>query len=192
MDSTQVQVSKIYARALLEIAEETKKLSETEEELLGVTEAIESDPMIWTFLGSPKIHKSDKEKVIEKAFLGKIDPNTLSFLKLLVKRDRFIYIKEIANQFQLGHDALKGRIRASVTSAKELEEKDLKNISDALSEKYKGDCILVNTVSPGLIGGMVIRFNDNIIDSSFKSRLGQIKRKLLENKTQSWSAYYEN
>ncbi len=192
MDSTQVQVSKIYANAMLEVAEEAKTIEATEAELMGVAEAVLSDSTIWDFLASPKIPKSEKEKVIEKAFSGKVSGDMLAFLKLLVKRDRFIYIKEIANQFLLGHDALKGRIRAFVTSAQKLEEKDLKNIQEALSAKYKGECILEHSVSPDLVGGMVIRFKDNIIDSSFKSRLRQIKRKLLENKTQSWSALYEN
>ncbi|MBE7412139.1 MAG: ATP synthase F1 subunit delta [Leptospiraceae bacterium] len=192
MDSIQVQISKIYANAMLEVAVESKAVESVEKELLGVSEAIYSDSMIWDFLASPKISKSEKEKVIEKSFSGMISGDTLSFLKLLLKRDRIIYIKEISNQFLLGHDDLKGRIRAFITSAQALEEKDLKNIEAALVDRYKGECILEHSVSPELIGGMVIRFKDNIIDSSFKTRLGNIKRRLLENKTQSWSALYEN
>ena len=102
------------------------------------------------------------------------------------------HIEEISKQFSLGHDRIQGRIRTFVGSAKPLEEKDISEIKSTISKKFKGECIIESSISPDLIGGLVIKFNDLVIDGSIKGQLRQIKRNLLESKSAVWSTLYEN
>ncbi|MCE9501955.1 MAG: ATP synthase F1 subunit delta, partial [Leptospira sp.] len=151
-----------------------------------------SEKSIWEFVISPRIGRAEKAKSLEAAFKGKTSDLLYSFIGLLIRHDRLDHIEEISKQFSLGHDRIKGRIRAFVRSAKPLEEKDLNEIKSAISGKFKGECIIESSVSPDLLGGLVIKFNDFVIDGSIKDQLRQIKRNLLESKSAVWSTLYEN
>jgi len=185
-----IHVGKVYAEALLEISSEKKNSELIEEELQAVVKALCNDAEVWEFLSSPKISKEQKIKVVENSFKSVFSETVNSLLFLLLKNDRIYFIEEIANQFKLGSDLLKGRIRAYVESATKLTDSELAEIQSTLSQKYKGECIIENIIKPELIGGLVIRFNDNLIDGSMKSQLQNIKKNLLQSKL--GGAYYEN
>lgn len=187
----QIQVAKVYASALLEIASEKKILESMEEELRGVADALHSDEQVWTFLISPRVEKNTKIKAVESAFRGKVSDTIASLLDLLIKRDRMFAIKEISNQFSFGHDLLKGRIRAFMTSAQKLSDSEIKDIKDILTASFKGECILETKVNPEIIGGFIIRLKDIVIDGSMKHQLQKMKQNLLQSKLQS-GAFYEN
>ncbi|HMV42934.1 MAG TPA: ATP synthase F1 subunit delta [Leptospiraceae bacterium] len=185
-----IHVGKVYAEALLEIAAEKKNSVAIEEELQAAVKAICDDKQVWEFFLSPKISKEQKIKVIESSFKNSLSETVNSLLYLLLRKDRIFFIREIAHQFSLGNDRLNGRIRAYVESASKLSDSQVSEIRSALSQKYNGECIIENVIKPELIGGMVIRFNDNLIDGSMKSQLTNIKKNLLQSKL--GGAYYEN
>lgn len=185
-----IHIGKVYAEALLEIAAEKKNSTAIEEELIAAVKAICDDKEVWEFFLSPKISKEQKIKVLESSFKNTFSETVNSLLYLLLKKDRIFFIKEIANQFILGNDKLNGRIRTYVESASKLTDSQINEIRTSLTQKYKGECIIENIVKPELIGGMVIRFNDNLIDGSMKSQLMNIKKNLLQSKL--GGAYYEN
>ena len=185
-----IHVGKVYAEALLEISVEKKNSELIEQELQAVVKALCDDAEVWEFFLSPKISKEQKIKAVENSFKTTFSDTINSLLFLLLKNDRIYFIKEIANQFTLGNDILKGRIRAYVESANKLSDSQIAEIQSTLSQKYKGECIIENFVKPELIGGLVIRFNDNLIDGSMRSQLMTIKKNLLQSKL--GGAYYEN
>jgi F-type H+-transporting ATPase subunit delta len=185
-----IHIAKVYADALLEISEENKTSETIEKELEEVSKTLTEDTEVWEFVNSPLIKKEDKIKVIEKAFLGNVSETMNSALYLLLKNERISLIKEIKNQFSLGTDKLRGRIRAYVESARALSDSEANEIKSSLKEKFKGECILENIVKPELIGGIIIKFNDNLIDGSMQSSLFNLKQNLLQSKLSG--AYYEN
>lgn len=185
-----IHVGKVYAEALLEIAAEKKNSALIEEELQAAVRAICDDREVWEFFLSPKISKEQKIKVVENSFKTSLSETVNSLLFLLLKKDRIFFIREIATQYTLGNDKLIGRIRAYVESATKLTDSQVSEIQSTLAQKYKGECIIENIVKPELIGGLVIRFNDNLIDGSMRSQLVTIKKNLLQSKL--GGAYYEN
>ena len=185
-----IHVAKVYAEALLEISIEKKNSELIEEELKAVADSLTQDSEVWEFLLSPKISKEQKIKVVENSFKSNLSDTINSLLFLLLKKDRIFFISEIAKQFRNGNDILRGRIRTYVESATKLSDSQISEIRATLSEKYKGECIIENTIKPDLIGGLVIRFNDNLIDGSIRSQLVTIKKNLLQSKL--GGAYYEN
>lgn len=185
-----IHVAKVYAEALLEISLEKKNSELIEDELHSVANSLYNDSEVWEFLLSPKIPKEQKIQVIEKSFKGVFSETVNSLLFLLLKNDRIFFIREIAHQFKLGNDLLKGRIRTYVESATKLKDSQISEIQTTLSQKYKGECIIENIIKPELIGGIVIKFNDNLIDGSIRSQLVNMKKNLLLSKL--GGAYYEN
>jgi F-type H+-transporting ATPase subunit delta len=185
-----IHVGKVYAEALLEIAAEKKNFAVIEEELQAAVKALCEDNQVWEFFLSPKISKDQKIKVMETSLKSTFSETINSLLFLLLKKDRIFFIKEIALQYRIGNDKLNGRIRAYVESATKLTDSQVSDIQSTLAQRYKGECIIENIIKPELIGGLVIRFNDNLIDGSMRSQLNSIKKNLLQSKL--GGAYYEN
>lgn len=184
-------IGKVYAEALIQIAEASKTTEVIEEELKDVVELICKDEIVWNFLISPRISKAAKLSLVEKAFKSGISEVMASFIRLVVTKDRIFFLRDIQEQYSIISDRIKGRIRTKVFSATKLADSDINEIKSFISQKYKGECIVDTKIDSSLIGGIIIKFKDNLIDGSIKSRLRNIKTNLLASKLQS-GAYYEN
>ncbi|MCB1193151.1 MAG: ATP synthase F1 subunit delta [Leptospiraceae bacterium] len=186
-----VQIAKMYSRAILEIAVESNAIDSLESELKDTVDLFVKDDEIWNFLISPRIDRQIKASIIEQATKGRVSETLSSFLRVLIKNDRMLCLPEIYKQFYLGIDQLKGRIRASVYVASPLPSSEVEKLKAILSQKYNGECFIDVVVKPDVIGGLVIRIGDEIIDGSMQNYLYTIRQRLLETKQQS-GAFYEN
>lgn len=186
-----IQVAKVYSKAILEIAVETNTIDSLESELGGVVDSFVKDDEVWNFLISPRIDKQVKKDVIDKSVKGQLSETLLSFLRVLIRNDRIVCLPEIYKQFYKGVDELKGRVRAIVYVTSPLGTGEIERLRSLLSQKYKGECFIEFVVKPEIIGGLVIRIGDEIIDGSMQNYLQVIRQSLLETKQQS-GAFYEN
>ncbi|MCB1144432.1 MAG: ATP synthase F1 subunit delta [Leptospiraceae bacterium] len=194
----QSQVAKVYAGALLEIGQEKKSSDELETELKSFVDSFREDKEIWAFLTSPRVPKANKVSAIEKATAGKASKEITSLLCLLLRNDRISYINEIYNQFRNLNDKVKGLIRAKVYTAAPLSNEDKEGIVSWFKSSLNSAVELDAITQPDLIGGVVIKFDDKIVDGSIKYKLKTIKEaislhsneKLISNK--NTGAYYED
>lgn len=183
-----IHIAKVYAEALLGLGVEQNKLEQYEDELITLTDSIVKDEAVFTFFVSPKISKQDKLKVVE-GLRNTFSESIVSFVGLLVKNERIIYIKDVLAQFIEGYDRHLGRRRAQVYSAKPLDSTQLQEITSILNNKISGKCILENKIKPELIGGFVIKFDDKVIDGSIRNHLDRLKKSLLLKKLQDRNLY---
>ena len=174
------QVAKVYAGSLLEISSENKSLDETQEELASVVKLLTSDESSWEFLSSPVFKLEDRMNVIDKSFKGNVSEVMYNFLGVLMNHDRMEILPEVLDEFKAGVDLAKGRIRAKLTTGKDMDADSIKTIQKTLEEKFKAECVLESEVNEDLIGGFTIRFNDMLIDRSIKNELANIKQHLLQ------------
>jgi F-type H+-transporting ATPase subunit delta len=186
-----IQIAKMYSEAILEIAVESNITDSIELELKDIVDSFVKDDVIWGFLTSPRIDRQIKTNVIEQATKGRTSETISSFLRVLIKNDRMFCLPEIFKQFYIGIDQLKGRIRASVYVASPLSSSETEKLRTILSQKYNGECFIDVVVKPNVIGGLVVRIGDEIIDGSMQNYLYMIRQRLLETKQQS-GAFYEN
>lgn len=184
----QIHVAKVYANALLEIGKENKSLDILHQELGDLVGAMTSDEQVWGFFQSPRIDRVHKVKVLDK-FANQFSQVTQSLARLLIRNDRTFVLKEILKQFSEGRDKILGIARVQVQSAFPLEESDIQSIQAVLTKKLNGQCVIETIVKPELIGGVYIRFGDNVIDGSIKSQLESMKKGLLQKKLQSGTLY---
>ena len=172
-------IARRYAKALLLIAKEDGQTEQYREELQGVATIMAEQKQLADTIANPLYNLEERQKifqtVIERLKLSKV---MSSFLMLLFDKGRVSFIISINDFFQMLADELKGVATASVTSASELSADALEKIRSALSKKTGKEIVLDVRQDPGLIGGIVTRIGDLILDGSIKTQLLNMRETL--------------
>lgn len=172
------KISVRYSRALFQSAVEMKILDKVNEDMIFISEIcriLETKE----FLHSPIIVPSKKAEIFHSMFGSNIEKITLSLIDLVVKNGRESYLPAIARVFI--HDTLKykGITESVLTTAVKVDNKVINQIKDLISSGFKTKVKLEEKIDPEIIGGFILRVDDNYIDSSIKNKLRKIKKELL-------------
>ncbi len=173
-------VSKTYAQALFELAVEEDKTSAFLEEASGLLEVIRTNAEFAQFMNHPKIQKEDKLEVVQNVFRDKISREMLGFLVTIVEKDRYTEIEAILEDFVAAVKEYNNIGTAYVTTAIAINDQEKQDIESRLlaTTRYKTiECIY--DVDTSLIGGMVIKMGDRVVDSSIRTKLDKLQRELL-------------
>jgi F-type H+-transporting ATPase subunit delta len=172
-------ISRRYAKALLLIGKEDGQAETYREELNGLSELIEREKALEQAICNPLYDAAGRKKVLE-AVIEKLNLSKLmrAFLLLLFDKGRIRFLSDINEFYQKLADELKGVARASLVSAKELSSETVEKIRSALSKKTGKDIILEVEQDPGLIGGIVTRIGDLVLDGSIKTQLVNMRESL--------------
>lgn len=174
-------VSTIYGEALFELAVEEGREEEFLSEAVQLKSLLDENPDFGKLMNHPKILKEEKLKVLEEVFGGRISKELLGFLHLVVSKDRYCDIDAILDFFISEVKELKGIGIAYVTTAADLNEAKKKEIEAKLLATTSFQKMEMHyQVDEGLIGGMVIRIGDRIVDSSVRTKLFELQRELLK------------
>lgn len=172
-------ITKTYGEALFELAMEEHCMEQLAEEAAVVISAISQNPELLKLLNHPKIVKEEKISFMESVFRGKVSDPMIGFLILVVQKDRHNEITGILQYFLDEVKEFKKIGVAYVTSAIPLSEAQQEQIKQKLLQTTE----YVNyemhyQVEPELIGGMVIRVGDRVVDSSVRSRIETLAKEL--------------
>jgi F-type H+-transporting ATPase subunit delta len=170
-------ISVRYSRALFQSALSKNILDKVNQDMLLVSMICKA-PEAQEFLRSPVIVPSKKSEIFHKMFGRNVEPITLSLIDLLVKNGRESYLASIARVFM--HETLKhkGITRSVLTTALKVNDKVRQQISDLVSEVFKTKVELVEVVDSEIIGGFILRVDDNYIDASIRNKLNKVKKEL--------------
>jgi len=174
-------ISKRYARAFFEIAQEEKKLEQYYQELSQFTAIITSDENLLQFLANPVFEQASKKDVVEK-IIGKLklSPMTINFLKLLVDKKRIDILSDIESCYrQLMDEALK-KVRVHVKTAFPLSSELQAFIGSSLEKTTGKKVEMTVEQDPTLLGGVVIGVGDTLYDGSIKNQLNTMRNLLGE------------
>jgi F-type H+-transporting ATPase subunit delta len=172
-------IARRYAKALLLIGKEDGNTETYREELAGISELVENEKTLAQAINNPLYNAEGRKKVLE-SIIEKLGLSGVmkSFLTLLFDKRRFAYLISINDFYQKLADELKGISRASLVSATELSSETVEKIRATLSEKTGKDIILDVEEDPGLIGGIVTRIGDLVLDGSIKTQLLNMRESL--------------
>lgn len=172
------KISVRYTRALFQAALEKKIIDNVNIDMIFISEIVKT-PEAREFLSNPVIPPSKKSSIFHKMLDGNVEKITLSLIDLLVKNGRESYLPAIARVFI--HETLKykGITEAVLTTAVPVEADIKKQISDMVAEVFSTKVELKEVVNPEIIGGFILRVDDNFIDASIKNKLRKIKKELL-------------
>lgn len=174
-------VSKTYGEALFELAVEENKVDVFMEEITEIQKILAENKEFSKFMNHPKILKEEKTEVLENVFKGRISDELTGFLTLIVAKDRYNEIDAILNYFLTEIKRFKGIGIAYVTTAETLRDEQKAGVEQKLLEttSYKKMEMHYET-DESLIGGMVIRIGDRVVDSSIKTKLNELTRQLMK------------
>lgn len=179
-DTDQQQLGDVYAKAFLGFAKESGKLDDMVAELGEVVGVFNELPKFRLAMESPRIDMADKTAMLDKAFKGKCSTGLLNFLKLVAQRGRFDCLNSILGSTVAAHDEMAGRVKATLTTASEIEssvqDSVAKKLSGILGKEVKLECV----VDPDIVGGMVVRVGDTIYDGSVVNQLQQVRTKAVQ------------
>ncbi len=172
-------VAKRYGAAIFELAKEQDAVISLQEEILGIKDSFE-DPELRDFLTQPKIPIGEKISVLENALGDKISHDLMGLLVLVMNKGRQDQISPILEEVLDLIDDYNGRVKAYISSAEALSDKQKTETLSQLASLTKKEIIPSYEVDPTLIGGLVIRIGDRIVDNSIKGHLHSMSRQLLE------------
>ena len=172
-------IARRYAKALLLIGKEDGQTETYREELNTIAELVKSQNVLEQALVNPLYNAADRKKVL-KAVLDKMGLSKVmnAFMLLLFEKGRVGFLSNINEFYQKLADELKGVARASLVSATALSSETVEKIRASLSKKTGKDIILEIDEDPGLIGGIVTRIGDLVLDGSVKTQLLNMRESL--------------
>lgn len=174
-------VAKRYGSAIFELAKEKDAVALLKEEILGIKDSFMEDDLR-DLLTHPKISVEQKIDLLEEALSDKISHDLLGLLVLIVEKGRQLYINDILEEVLELIDAYEGKVKAYITSPNPLSDAHKDNIISELAKQTGKEIIPIYKVKPAIIGGLIIRIGDRIVDNSIKGHLHTLSRELLETK----------
>ena len=178
----EMSVSRRYAEALIEITDDSEAILADLKGFDGLLDA--NDGELRNALCTP-IFSGDERTNILTALLPKLglNPLTGNFLQVLNAKGRLTIFSDITRAYSQLADERAGRVTVRVTTAKKMTKTIESDVSKALSKSTGKQVVLQADVDPELIGGMVVRVDGKVYDSSIKTRLQTVKRTLLAAQT---------
>jgi len=172
-------VSKVYGDALYEAAREAGRMDDMYEEVQALMKVFAENPDLQKMLDNPKVIREEKESVIETVFRGRISDEIVELMKLMIVKGRYSSIESVFEYF-IGLVKEEKKIGiASVTTAIELTDVQKEAIVKRLLETTRYESFEMNYgVDSSLIGGMVIRIGDRVLDSSIRTKLYELSKGL--------------
>ena len=168
-----VTIARNYAEALFAAGDGFGEV------LDAVAGGIEADERIATALESPRVSKAAKARILERALKGEAPKEFVRFLQAVVRRGRQGLIGEIAQEYQVLLDQKLDRVHAGVTLAEEPDARMQKQVVDRLAKALGREVRAYFRTDPRILGGVVVRVGDRILDGSVRRRLTAVQRRML-------------
>lgn len=174
-------ISKTYGNALFELAVEEQKIDVFAEEIKEIMQILKAHTQLQQLMKHPKIVKEEKISILESIFKGNIQDELTGFLVLIIMKDRYSEIEHILNYFLEQVKALKKIGVCNVVTAVELQQEQKSKVEQKLLDTTDFLSMEMNyQVDQSIIGGMVIRIGDRVVDSSIATKISEMQKDLLK------------
>jgi len=172
-------IARNYAEALLSLARKAGDLQAWGRMIDDVASAMERDERLRRFLEAPQISAEQKNEVLSKAYEDRAPRLFLRYLQQLVKNRRQMLIPAIAAEYRDLVDEVEGRVHAQVTVAKPVGEEERAAIARQLSHTLGKPVVPQIRINPNILGGVIVRIEDKVMDGSVRRRLGMLRGRML-------------
>ncbi len=174
-------ISQRYAKALFDLAVELSLLERVKKDMDTVRDAALENPQFRRLLESPIIPSGKKNSIIKGVFEKYLDRLTMRFLELLTRKEREVYLREIAEAFEKLYKVHHNIITVKITSTAPLNGENRAELLKLLSEQTHKTIDLVEETDKDLIGGFVISMEDKKYDASLRHKLERLKKTFEKN-----------
>ena len=171
------EIAQVYSRSLFEVAKEHGKLDLIREQLGAFADALEETRELAIFFFSPYFSTEEKKRGLESALVD-ADPTLVNFLELLIEKHRMPVIFRTRRQYETLWDIEHRLLPVEVTSAVALDPAVAEELGSRIREQTGQNVELTSKVDPDVLGGIVLRVGNSILDASIKNRLQQLRREV--------------
>lgn len=171
------ELARIYSRSLFEVAEQAGKRDLIREQLAEFADALKGSRDMQVFLFSPHFSTEEKKAGLEGALEG-ADPDFMRFLALLVERHRMPVLTRIREEYERLCARAEERLSVQITSAVELDPELAQSIAAQIGRHTGMRVSLESRVDPRIIGGLVLRVGNSILDNSIRTQLERLRRQV--------------
>lgn len=184
LDENTPEVSRSYAEALINAAEANGDVDEVLDELGAIgSDVFRAHPDFADLLASPLISEPEKDRILAEAFENRANPTVVRFLRVLNRHGRLGSFFGVLRAAEEIRDQRQNRRQVLVQSAVPLDDSQRDAIRDQLSKSLHATPLLTIEVDPSLLGGLVVQVGDVVYDASIRTRLEQLRQRLIEGKT---------
>jgi F-type H+-transporting ATPase subunit delta len=176
-------VARSYAEALLELAQADDAAELYAAELGQIAQLLESEDEFRFFLETPRVDLQDKKRVLREVLEGRIPERLLRFLLVVMDKRRQRVLPEIATEFNRLVDEHLGRLQVDVTMAEDPDTEARASIKKHLDTLFGVEVLPRFNADRRIIGGVVVKVGDRIMDGSIRHRLQSLRRSLLRSQT---------
>jgi F-type H+-transporting ATPase subunit delta len=169
------EIAQVYARSLFEVAKEQDKLDTVREQLGQFAEALDGNRELSIFFFSPYFNTVEKKDGLGRVLEG-ADDVVANFLGLLIENHRMPAIFRLRREFEVLWEAENKLLPVTITSAVTLDEATVKSIGDTIGAQTGQQIQLTANVDPDVLGGLVVRVGNSILDASIRNRLENLRR----------------
>jgi F-type H+-transporting ATPase subunit delta len=171
------EIASVYARSLFEVALEQGKLDDVRDQLGEFADALDSNQEMQVFFFSPYFSSPEKEEGLRKVVTG-AEPIVENFLELLIEKHRMPTVFAVRRVFDELWQHENKLLPVEITSAIELDKTTVKQIGDRIGEETGQKIELSERVDPDILGGLVVRVGNSIIDASIRARLDSLRKQV--------------
>ncbi|MCW3008900.1 MAG: synthase delta subunit [Solirubrobacterales bacterium] len=171
------EIAQVYARALFEVAQESGDLDTVREQLAQFADAIDSDRGLQTFFFSPYFSTDEKKDGLHKAVEG-AEPALLNFLELLIEKHRVPAVFRIRREFDRLWREENKLLSVQLTSAIKLDDATVESLGRTIGERTGRKVDVSASVNPDILGGIVLRVGNSILDASIRNRLESLRKQV--------------
>jgi ATP synthase F1 delta subunit len=176
------EIAKVYARSLFEVARERGKLDQVREQLGQFADALNENRELAVFFFSPYFSINEKQDALGRVLEG-ADEIFLNFLKLLIEKHRMPVIFRIRQALEQLWEEENRTLPVEITSAIELDQGTTESLATQIAERAGRKVKLSTRVEPEILGGLVVRVGNSILDASIRNRLEQLRRHVAQGAT---------
>jgi F-type H+-transporting ATPase subunit delta len=173
------EIAQVYARALFEVAQEENALDEIHDQLVAFTDAMDDNRDLAVFFFSPYFSVTEKKDGLARA-VQDAHPAVLNFLEALIERHRMPAIFRIRSEFETLWANAKRLLPVHLTSAVGLDASVVENLGRQIGDQVDREVELSSEVDPDILGGIVLRVGNVVLDASIKNRLEQLRKQVAQ------------
>lgn len=173
------EIAEVYARSLFEVAQEHDVVDQVRDQLGQFADAMNENRELAVFFFSPYFSTQEKKDGLERAVVD-AEPIFVNFLEALVERHRMPAIFRIRDRYEEHWDEIHKLLPVEVTSAVELDKSTVREIGNRIGEQTGNKIELTSVVDPDILGGIVLRVGNFILDASIRSRLNQLRKQVAQ------------
>jgi F-type H+-transporting ATPase subunit delta len=171
------EIARVYARSLFEVAQERDLLDVIRDQLRQFADAVNESRELATFFFSPSFSSEEKKEALKRTVEG-AEEIFMSFLELLIEEHRMPAIFRIRDRYEVLWDEANRLLPVEVTSAVELDEQTVAAIGERIREQTGQNVELSSHVDSDILGGIVLRVGNSILDASIRNRLDQLRKRV--------------